>query len=457
MAAVTGQAIREELTKWGLVSLFEATDTGGGADRIRDTVRLKSILFPSTMFDGTTVRITGGSTAEGEQSSVDYLDATNGDLYISPVTTAAVGASDSFEIWRRGINPDDVDRAIDEALTKLCSSWALMPVSQLPNGDFEEALSGNNLWDDGGSGGTVALTTNATSGINFPNEFVRNTLLVTAASADDFAESPSIFVQPGWQYYVYVPASARGGTAELIFYNVTGSVEVVADTGTVTSTLRGWTGLEATFTVPAACQEVTIRLNQVTTGEIAEFGPVYMHLIGQRRIHLPERVISKEHVGPLYQLSNMVVGTASPFFAEETKTVVTRVNAERVGDGVILRLDKEMQTQPYAYLERRFFTTLWSGGHLGQEGAAASGSEQSTNRETGDAATTECPLDYVAAATVRLLAEQYAYKQPEEREFWAALHQRAQYELDIREREYGPDPKPRQEHERRIVVPQLPV
>ena len=137
--------------------------------------------------------------------------------------------------------------------------------------------------------------------------------------------------------------------------------------------------------------------------------------------------------------------------------VRTRVKAIQVSNGVILRVDVGLDAEPHYYLERRFYEPLWGQkgfGHLGQEGATGTAGRTANNREEGDANYTDCPLDYIVAATVRLLAEQYAYKQPEEREFWAAIHQRAQYELDIRERQYGPDPQPRQEHERVITVPQ---
>ena len=535
MASITGQQIREELAKWGLVQLGEMT-TAGTTTSITDIVRLRSALYPSTKFDGSQVRLTGGVGA-GEQSVVDYLDGANGVLYLNPViTTAAVG---SYEIWRQGVDPDDVDRSIDEALIKLCSQWAPVPVSQILNGDFEDPINDYANWDDGGSGATVrratdqAIYTNqfafvdgaggsdtitdADSGFiqagfavgdlimvsgsasndtwqavltavaagtltvatatttteaavlctirviggkTFPSKFLRNSLIVTANGADDFAESASTYVQPSWDLYIYVPVSTRTGTSSIIIYDVTNSAVIAAASGTVSATGRGWTGLEARYTIPAGCFEIVVRLNQATSGAISEWGPLHAHWIGQRRIHLPERVTTPEHVGSLYKLSSIQVGTASPFWAEETEMVQTRVKAEGIGQGVILRLDSEMGAEPYVYMERRFYDPLWNRpgyGYLGQEGATGTADFAANNRESGDARYTDCPLDYVTAATVRLLAEQYAYKQPENREFWAALHQRAQYELDIRERQYGPKPKPRLEHERQISIQQLPV
>ena len=105
MASITGQEVREELLKWGLLRLL-GTATAGATTYITDTVRLQSGALSSTSFEDCWVRITSGS-GDGEISKVDYLDQDLGRLYLTPAVTAIV-AGVTYEIIRAGIRPDDL-------------------------------------------------------------------------------------------------------------------------------------------------------------------------------------------------------------------------------------------------------------------------------------------------------------------------------------------------------------
>jgi hypothetical protein len=115
-----------------------------------------------------------------------------------------------------------------------------------------------------------------------------------------------------------------------------------------------------------------------------------------------------------------------------------------VNDAVILRFpsDNPMYDQPYFFQERIFYDAL-SATYLT---AAA--------REVGDAATTTCPIDYVSAATARILGEWYTIKQPSEAEFWGQVAGNAQNALDKWERRHGPSPEPVATREHTIRIPQ---
>lgn len=426
--------------KWGLIALLgEADAAAGGTDRIRDTIRLQSVTLASTAFDGAWVRISSG-TRDGEQSRVDRLDQDNGDLYVSPVFGGSMPDDSNYEIWAHGVDPDDADRARDKALTKICSQWAMIPLSEVPNADYELALAASN-WN-GENNATLAIAT-----LSFPTEFARNSLTVTStAGVDEYAESASMYVQPSEDFYLYVPVSARATTtAEVIVQDITNTAEISLS-GTATATGRGFTGIEVTFTAPSGCFEITVRLNNQTgSGSISEWGPVNLHRRTQHRIDLPARVDSRNYVGPVFFLRNQMA-TGVTDWGLDTKEEVPGVRVEQVGDSVQVRLENGMINAPYFYSERFFYTALSTAGYF-----------DIADRTTGDAGTTLCPLDYVVAGTVRLLAEQYVNRPGQDREFWAGLHQQALADLARFEREFGPQPQPRQERARTIVIPQARV
>ena len=346
----------------------------------------------------------------------------------------------TYEIWGHGVDPDDADRARDKALTKLCSQWASIPLSEVPNADSELALASSN-WN-GENNASIAIAS-----LSFPSEFARNSLTVTSTAAvDEYAESASMYVQPSEDFYLYVPVSARGSTtAEVIVRDITNSAEITLS-GTATATGRGFTGISLTFTTPSGCFEITVRLNNATsTGSISEWGPVNLQRQTQTRIGLPERVDSRNYVGPVFFLRNFME-TGSTDWGRDSKEEIPGVRVEQIGDAVQVRLDNGMIDAPYFYSERFFYDAMSAVGYF-----------DIADRTAADAATTLCPLDYVVAGTVRLLAEQYVNRPGQDREFWAGLHQQALADLARFEREFGPQPQPRQERARTIVIPQAGV
>lgn len=438
---MTGQEIREELERYGIIQVLGETDAlAGGTNRLRDTIRLASRSLSATAYDGQWVRFSSGTNADGYQSRVDYLDPENGDLYFDPVVGAAPPDNSTYEIYAHGVNPDDCDRARDKALTVLCSQWALQPLTIIPNGDFETVVTdpGSADWQ---SDGTCAI---ATQSLSFPTEYARNSLLVTAASgADEYGESASMYVQPSEDFYLYVPVSARVGTAKLVVYDVTQSAAITL-TGTATHTGRGWSGIEVTFVVPAGCYEITVRLTGSTGAtDITEWGPVHLHRTNQRRIGLPARVIAEKRVGPIVFLNQPAITGTTDWGGDDLEEV-TNVAAKQVRDSVQVHFEgKVMGENPHFFNERIYYTALGTAGYY-----------DIADRTTGDAVTTLCDLQYVTAGMVRLLAEQYNNKPGQDTEFWAGLHAQALSRLEVYEREHGPSPLPRQELGRTITVPQ---
>lgn len=439
MAASTGEAIRTELKKYGLIRVLGAPTATGTTSRLRDATRLVgAAALPSTAFNGCQVRIsTTGGVAAGYQTFVDYLDQDLGDLYVSPLWDVAPTTAARYEIWRQGIDPDDVDRLRDEALTSICSQWGLFPVSLVTNPNWEVDTTN---WDAGAS------ATLARQGGTFPTEVWRATLLVTndGSTVNGRAESLAITaLQPGDRFYLYVPVSVRAGTATVVVRDITAGANVTLS-GTATSTRRGWTGIEVTGSIPTGSDSIEIWLRGDEATAIVEWGPVFFHKEDARRMQLEARVDSREKVGPVYGLTNYPVQT-SPDFGDEKLEEIMGVNPKQVNDAVFLQFDNPMTGRPYMYDERIYYTAL-SATYLT---AAA--------RAVGDAATTLCPLDYAAAATAKLIAEAMLIKAPHEADFYAGVLQLAENRLSKFERLYGPEQKGIQTRERTISVPYLRV
>jgi hypothetical protein len=145
-------------------------------------------------------------------------------------------------------------------------------------------------------------------------------------------------------------------------------------------------------------------------------------------------------------LSNAPTAANTQDWGEENLQELPGVRVEQVSDNVQLRLITTLGNEPYFYMERTFYSALSTGGYL-----------TAANRRTGDAASTLCPTDYAVPAMVHLLASQYLIRNPEEVDFWSSVMARANHMLRVRERQYGPTPRPRIERAREIRIPQLRV
>ncbi len=429
--AVTGQAIREEGQHYGLIELLSSA-TGGAASYITDTLRLQSTALSASAYGGCMVRMSSGNR-DGEISRVDYIDTANGRLYVTPNFTGAISSGETYEIWKEGINPDDVDRARDKALTYLCSTWSIYPISLVPNAGYFDTLGAGNWLAIGGA-------TRAIQSLSFPYEFAENSLLVTNAAANEGVVSPSIYPRPNQSFYLYVPVSVRSGTGELVVRDVTNSANISLS-GTSTATGRGWTGIEVTFSIPGTCNEINIQLRGQQATAIVEWGPVYFHGQEMKMIQVPARVITRSHVGPVYFLSNVPTVSGGTYWGEEQMEERTGVRRQQIGDAVRFVFEDIPGQFPYFYLERNFFDAL------------SADYKTVAQRVAGDAATTNCPLDYVAPGMVRLLAERYMRLQPNQEDFWTGVLRDSLTDHTSAERCYGPLPFPIKERGRVISLP----
>lgn len=421
MATVTGLLVRQELERYGLIRLLGQATANGAATYLTDTTRLQGTSLPGTIFDGGTIRATAaGGVAAGEIVFIDYLDADNGRLYVTPDWSGTPTSAVTYEIWRPGIDSNDADKARDQALLRDCAQWYLHPLSEVSNAAYVEGTTGSAPTDWTATGGS---STAIKAVLPFPVEYSRDSMVVDSVdSANAYAGSASIYVQPAQDFFLHVAVSARGAaTGEVQVYDVTNSVAITL-TGTATSTGRGWFGINVTGAIPATCFEIQVRLIGQGATDIVEWGPVYFHWQGQKRIDIPARVTSRDHVGPVGFIHDQMGANSTTFWGDEILREIPR-QTEQVSDNVIVRLDQGMENRPYFYIERAFFSTLQSA-YL-----------TAANRATGDTATTLANREYVGAATALRLAAQYKEMDPD---FWSNVEAQAGPIFAIKQREFGP-------------------
>jgi hypothetical protein len=420
MATVTGLLIRQELERYGLIKQLGQATATGAATYLTDVTRLQGTSLPATIFDGGTIRATAaGGSAAGEIVFIDILDADNGFLYVTPDWSGSPTSAVTYEIWRAGIDSNDADKARDQALIRDCAQWYLHPLSEVSNAAYVEDLGASN-WQVGGvSNETVTKATLA-----FPVEYSRDTIVLDSVdNANSYAESASMYVQPGQAFFLHVAVSARGSaTAGLKVRDITNSADITLTPAAPTKTGQGWTAFNVTGTVPSGCFEITVRLISQGATDVCEWGPVYFHWQGQKRIDLPARIISRDHVGPIGFIHDQMGANSATYWGDERLREIPR-QVEQVSDNVIVRLDQGMENRPYFYIERAFFSALQTA-YL-----------TAANRATGDTATTLANREYVAAATALRLATQYKEMDPE---FWSNVEAQAGPIFSAKQREFGP-------------------
>lgn len=439
----TGKLIRQELVNKGICLLIgQADDSENSTDYFADVPRLKSTRFSSSKYDNCMIRFatdTSGDLASDTSADymvvqVDYLDQAEGRLYVTPVLNAATAAdSQIYEIWRAGVNPQDVDRMRDKALTSLCNVWKSVPLTILTDGDMEKA--GVTDWTVGGT----ATLTKAT--LSFPSEFARRVLNVANAAANDYAQSASIYTRPTTQFTYHIPSYTTVGTSEIRFRDVTNSAfigDAITNTGTY------WTWASGTFQAPATCYEIQVWLRGQESSADINWGPISLFPANATRFSLPDRVVSRS-IGKVFQVRDM--------FGLETKhQIPVGYRRERVADNVQIIFAQPPGVAPLYYHELAYYDALTTS-HLGASASDSNEEPTRENRQTGDLATTNCPLEYAAAGTAKLLAELQMVKYPEEAEYWSGVLTLANRDLTRWDLEFGAEPEIIYDNEYNLRLP----
>lgn len=413
----------------GLVFLGQTDGTAADTTRIRDAIRLGQSTRASTHFGDAYLRIqgTGTDAASDPQyiGKVEWLDPATGDLFTSPNTAAVVNSGKRYEVWMHGIWPDDVDRAIDRALTEKCTLWRMKPVTMVT--DIELIGANQNA--------SVAVQT-----LGFPTEYFSQSMLVTNTAANGSGQTSSLYVQPGQTLRIFGFVSARTGTAKVRLRDITNGADINIPSNTFT--LRGWRFFLFEVAVPAGCQEVQFWPGGVANGDVTEWAGCGLIASGATQFILPARVRNEHEVGQVFALG------PSPTTGLDLlrRVPLDGISRERAGGAVRLWGDGLSAPGFGLYYEELShyapFVTINGITGLTQTGSYFS----AVGRQAADNVGTDCDIRYLEAASVVELLKS-SDDQDLKRVYEVALSDLAALEL-----RHGATPRVVQEHTRPYMM-----
>jgi hypothetical protein len=298
----TGKLIRQEMVNRGILLMIgEADEDNNDTSYLTDIIRLQSTRFSSSQFDGCMVRFasdTSGDLAAENNADyrirqVDYLDQDNGRLYLTPAMPDAASLDGMvYEIWRAGVDPMDVDRMRDKALTSLCNVWKTIPLCIIPDGDMEKA--GVTDWT-GSATETITKTT-----LSYPSEYARRILSVdNNGVADGYAQTATMNIEPGRTVYYKIPVAVTTGTATFDLRDITNGDSLAS----WTATGAYWGYKYGSVSVPSNCSQIAIRLGGEGANDVSLWGPIAFYPTNHTRFYLPDRVVSRGNVGEFFDVS----------------------------------------------------------------------------------------------------------------------------------------------------------
>ena len=235
-----------------LVSTCSAT---GGTTQLTDIYQLtdsnSDVFSADTLTTMWIFRPDAGTATDRERrvggNSGSALVTTTGFLYQGGTAWAVAPASaEQYEI--HAIRPkttfDILVRTMDEFYQA-----TLVPISRFTDADMQTSGTTNYSISGAGSLSKVTTASNVHSG--------SQSLFLNAGTAGEYAESPSIRVQPGKQYFASSVFRVDAGTGSFAVWDKTNDVEI----GTrLSHSLEAFMSVQRTFTAPTGCEEVSFRI-----------------------------------------------------------------------------------------------------------------------------------------------------------------------------------------------------
>lgn len=278
--------------------LITGTATDGGADSITDTNQLKTGQGSPSEWIGGWVRISeaGAAAPEGEIRPIKDYQPELGKILVEPYFSTGADAADKYELWK--INPNIVKDIADQCLTDdlYLPCWTVL--SEIPDHDMEQT----HVTDWTASGATVSKQTAQPRLTNSGKRYLR----VVSSAAGDYARSALLRIEPSKSYHVSAVArcSASGTTAKLQVYDETNGAEIQSHTSTRMYPVRVW----FTFTAPATCHTVSVKLINVEAGVTTEWDEVVFFATSASDIPLPWWVKIPDQVEGIFELDPLSVG-----------------------------------------------------------------------------------------------------------------------------------------------------
>lgn len=368
-----GRMIRRLLDRDALV---EFVNSASDSDAITDGTRLASSRFTAQEFQDRIVRITSGNAA-GDLSYGRVLTNGSGKLTVSPSFSQAMANGNTGELWKREFHPDDLDIAIDQALSEDCTRARLVPLSWFTDGDMLDTAA--TSWDQ--SSATVSKVEQSGA-----QRFSERTLRVQG-NLGTYA-GQTVNVKDGDKWYVFALARADVGTGALYPVNASGLVEIPVSE----RPLQEWSGeafqlLGVEFDIPSGVEQMMLQLLMLSGSSDVYFAHVGGYPVDAHEFVLPSRIVSASKVGRFYYFD----GDEWPQVGMP-KLLPRQPRVVDVGGGQVkVYLHDDPGTRMIFFEEYAHYPAL----RTAYNTKAA--------RSAGDAAETDCPLEYVAWGAMRRL------------------------------------------------------
>jgi len=223
--------------------------------------------------DGTDVYIIGPAIGEIARVTAVGFSGTNSQLTTAPDFSASLVDTQEYERHRK-VRPNIINDRLDVILGVLRQN-VILPATIIVDGDMEDDPATNFA-----VGGTESLA-NETTIVRHG----RQSLKITAGADDDYAKPTTATYLPGGTQVLcatdcYITA---GDSVKLIFYDETNSANIE----TAESDESGWVHLEFEASVPATCEEVSVRLEAQSNGDVIYFDHITLWPVADKGIDLP--------------------------------------------------------------------------------------------------------------------------------------------------------------------------
>lgn len=319
MSLSTRQTIRQAIGRdngW-LIAVGSCSSNGaaGGTTLIDNTLLYSTVRNQFIKARDVAASVQSGDATRGQRRFITGPPSSAGVIAVSPAFSAQIDQNDDYEVWEgNGPHPDEIDRCIDKALAEACWYWRLSPITMIRGGDGEEDLvvDGSDL--DALDGTTIWSGTNCTPAVSspsFPDEYIRNTILLAASASPGYLESIAIDVDPNeknWRISAFIRSFRTGAfdsdDARLVIVDKTNSDAIIpATTNPLRTTVGGWRLVKSNFIIPDGCQQIAIRLQVQTILYYGEFGAIQLYHRDRTVFSMERRITTKKQVGSLVVLT----------------------------------------------------------------------------------------------------------------------------------------------------------
>jgi len=424
----TGQEIREAIfsSYAGLGFLGTTTALAGATNRLRDAVRFDMDTLSTEENSDAFVRITSTSNSDaGFVAKVKRIDPTTGDIYFDPVAGAAIVSGATYELLKHGIRFDDMDRATDRALRSKTSPWRLKPLSIIPQ--VEDWPVSAYSAGSGGDSNAAAVATD----FAWQDGMFKAGMLVTNSGADGFVAPIAFRAVAGQEIRVFGRVGRIAQTASVRVFDITGGADIAIAGESEFTGGGGNQWFDVTATMPATLTgDVEIRLGGASASCVSMWSGVGV-LPTQETVFTHENVLG-EHDTALYYHYRLPTSATGGL----QRAPIYGVNREPAGLGVMATFASPPGVAPVYYWERHRYAAL------------STAYMTAAQREVHDAASTDCNVDYIAAATVVELLQ--GRKLGDELQ---NVMRQAMIDLRTWDRRVGADPKPISESKTQHRVP----